>query len=137
MALIIPCHRVLAAGGKIGGFSAPGGSAAKIRMLESRAFVSSNRARHGSRLTTPRSSNGAGQPNNHEEGLTGRPSAAGSHDGLPDRQQQGVSPLIRGWPPGISPAAGRRKLRILSGQKPLAMNEIRPTLTAAEGHTGP
>ena len=32
--LIIPCHRVLAAGGKIGGFSAPGGSATKIRMLE-------------------------------------------------------------------------------------------------------
>jgi len=26
VALIIPCHRVLAAGGKIGGFSAPGGS---------------------------------------------------------------------------------------------------------------
>jgi methylated-DNA-[protein]-cysteine S-methyltransferase len=34
VALIIPCHRVLAAGGKIGGFSAPGGSAAKTRMLE-------------------------------------------------------------------------------------------------------
>lgn len=32
--LIIPCHRVLAAGGKIGGFSAPGGSNAKMRMLE-------------------------------------------------------------------------------------------------------
>jgi methylated-DNA-[protein]-cysteine S-methyltransferase len=32
--LIIPCHRVLAAGGKVGGFSAPGGSASKIRMLE-------------------------------------------------------------------------------------------------------
>jgi methylated-DNA-[protein]-cysteine S-methyltransferase len=32
--LIIPCHRVLAAGGRIGGFSAPGGSATKIRMLE-------------------------------------------------------------------------------------------------------
>jgi methylated-DNA-[protein]-cysteine S-methyltransferase len=31
--LIIPCHRVLAAGGKVGGFSAPGGAAAKIRML--------------------------------------------------------------------------------------------------------
>ncbi|HEX5079098.1 MAG TPA: methylated-DNA--[protein]-cysteine S-methyltransferase [Geminicoccaceae bacterium] len=31
--LIIPCHRVLAAGGKIGGFSAPGGSATKMRML--------------------------------------------------------------------------------------------------------
>jgi methylated-DNA-[protein]-cysteine S-methyltransferase len=33
VALIIPCHRVLAAGGKIGGFSAPGGSASKMRML--------------------------------------------------------------------------------------------------------
>jgi methylated-DNA-[protein]-cysteine S-methyltransferase len=33
VALIIPCHRVLAPGGKIGGFSAPGGSATKIRML--------------------------------------------------------------------------------------------------------
>ena len=32
--LIIPCHRVLAAGGKIGGFSAPGGAATKIHMLE-------------------------------------------------------------------------------------------------------
>lgn len=32
--LIIPCHRVLAAGGKIGGFSAPGGSVAKAHMLE-------------------------------------------------------------------------------------------------------
>jgi methylated-DNA-[protein]-cysteine S-methyltransferase len=34
VALIIPCHRVLAAGGKIGGFSAPGGSTTKMRMLE-------------------------------------------------------------------------------------------------------
>ncbi len=34
VALIIPCHRVLAAGGKIGGFSAPGGSTSKMRMLE-------------------------------------------------------------------------------------------------------
>lgn len=32
--LIIPCHRVLAAGGKIGGFSAPGGAASKRHMLE-------------------------------------------------------------------------------------------------------
>jgi methylated-DNA-[protein]-cysteine S-methyltransferase len=31
--LIIPCHRVLAAGGKVGGFSAPGGAATKIRMM--------------------------------------------------------------------------------------------------------
>lgn len=34
VALIVPCHRVLAAGGKIGGFSAPGGSISKARMLE-------------------------------------------------------------------------------------------------------
>jgi methylated-DNA-[protein]-cysteine S-methyltransferase len=34
VALIIPCHRVLAAGGKLGGFSAPGGAATKRRMLE-------------------------------------------------------------------------------------------------------
>jgi methylated-DNA-[protein]-cysteine S-methyltransferase len=33
VALFIPCHRVLAAGGKVGGFSAPGGSTAKLRML--------------------------------------------------------------------------------------------------------
>jgi methylated-DNA-[protein]-cysteine S-methyltransferase len=32
--LIIPCHRVLAAGGKPGGFSAPGGTATKLRMLK-------------------------------------------------------------------------------------------------------
>jgi methylated-DNA-[protein]-cysteine S-methyltransferase len=32
--LIVPCHRVLAAGGKVGGFSAPGGSTSKRRMLE-------------------------------------------------------------------------------------------------------
>jgi methylated-DNA-[protein]-cysteine S-methyltransferase len=31
--LIIPCHRVLAAGGKFGGFSAPGGVNSKLRML--------------------------------------------------------------------------------------------------------
>ncbi|MDI6027107.1 methylated-DNA--[protein]-cysteine S-methyltransferase [Corticibacterium sp. UT-5YL-CI-8] len=31
--LIIPCHRVLATGNRIGGFSAPGGSASKQRML--------------------------------------------------------------------------------------------------------
>jgi methylated-DNA-[protein]-cysteine S-methyltransferase len=31
--IIVPCHRVLAADGKMGGFSAPGGAAAKARML--------------------------------------------------------------------------------------------------------
>jgi methylated-DNA-[protein]-cysteine S-methyltransferase len=32
-AIIVPCHRVLAAGGKIGGFSAHGGLATKRRLL--------------------------------------------------------------------------------------------------------
>jgi len=31
--LIVPCHRVLAAGGKAGGFSANGGVATKLRLL--------------------------------------------------------------------------------------------------------
>jgi methylated-DNA-[protein]-cysteine S-methyltransferase len=31
--VIVPCHRVLAAGGKPGGFSAPGGVATKLRLL--------------------------------------------------------------------------------------------------------
>jgi O-6-methylguanine DNA methyltransferase len=31
--IVVPCHRVLAAGGKIGGFSAHGGIATKLRML--------------------------------------------------------------------------------------------------------
>ena len=31
---VVPCHRVLAAGGKPGGFSAGGGAATKLRMLE-------------------------------------------------------------------------------------------------------
>lgn len=37
--LIIPCHRVLAAGGKVGGFSAPGGAASKVRMLQLEGVV--------------------------------------------------------------------------------------------------
>jgi methylated-DNA-[protein]-cysteine S-methyltransferase len=32
-AIVVPCHRVLAAGGKAGGFSAQGGIATKLRML--------------------------------------------------------------------------------------------------------
>jgi methylated-DNA-[protein]-cysteine S-methyltransferase len=31
--IIVPCHRVLAAGGKLGGFSAPGGVTTKRRLL--------------------------------------------------------------------------------------------------------
>jgi methylated-DNA-[protein]-cysteine S-methyltransferase len=32
-AIVVPCHRVLAAGGRTGGFSAPGGVATKLRLL--------------------------------------------------------------------------------------------------------
>jgi O-6-methylguanine DNA methyltransferase len=32
-AIIVPCHRVLAAGGKVGGFSASGGITTKLRLL--------------------------------------------------------------------------------------------------------
>ena len=32
--IVVPCHRVLGAGGKVGGFSAPGGAKTKLRMLE-------------------------------------------------------------------------------------------------------
>jgi methylated-DNA-[protein]-cysteine S-methyltransferase len=39
--IVVPCHRVLAAGGKLGGFSARGGVATKQRLLEiERASVS-------------------------------------------------------------------------------------------------
>jgi methylated-DNA-[protein]-cysteine S-methyltransferase len=31
--IIVPCHRVVAAGGKVGGFSAPGGVVTKLRLL--------------------------------------------------------------------------------------------------------
>jgi len=31
--IVVPCHRVLAAGGKTGGFSAPGGVQTKLRLL--------------------------------------------------------------------------------------------------------
>jgi methylated-DNA-[protein]-cysteine S-methyltransferase len=31
--IIVPCHRVLAAGGKVGGFSAPGGVVTKLKLL--------------------------------------------------------------------------------------------------------
>jgi methylated-DNA-[protein]-cysteine S-methyltransferase len=36
--LIVPCHRVLAAGGHLGGFSAAGGRVTKLRLLELEGF---------------------------------------------------------------------------------------------------
>lgn len=32
--IVVPCHRVLAAGGRAGGFSAPGGTQTKLKLLE-------------------------------------------------------------------------------------------------------
>jgi len=40
-AIVVPCHRVLAAGGKIGGFSAPGGTDTKQKMLAIERALSS------------------------------------------------------------------------------------------------
>lgn len=31
--LVVPCHRIVAAGGRLGGFSAPGGATTKMRLL--------------------------------------------------------------------------------------------------------
>jgi len=43
--LIIPCHRVLAAGGRLGGFSAPGRTVAKERMLALEGVYPGNQPR--------------------------------------------------------------------------------------------
>ena len=32
--IVVPCHRVVGSGGKLGGFSAPGGARTKLRILE-------------------------------------------------------------------------------------------------------
>ena len=46
--IVVPCHRVVAAGGKAGGFSAPGGTATKLRML---AIEGARVGRPGARMT--------------------------------------------------------------------------------------
>lgn len=47
--LVIPCHRIVAAGGRLGGFSAPGGSVTKARLLaHERARVPSRDAAQAS-----------------------------------------------------------------------------------------
>jgi methylated-DNA-[protein]-cysteine S-methyltransferase len=56
--LIIPCHRVLAAGGKIGGFPRQAARPPSFACSSSRAFMSSGRDRY-SRPKARRSSNGA------------------------------------------------------------------------------
>lgn len=46
--IVVPCHRVVAAGGKAGGFSAPGGTATKLRLL---AIEGARVGRPGARMT--------------------------------------------------------------------------------------
>jgi methylated-DNA-[protein]-cysteine S-methyltransferase len=43
IAVVIPCHRVLAAGNKIGGYSAPGGKATKRKLLDMEGVVLGDR----------------------------------------------------------------------------------------------
>lgn len=48
-AIIVPCHRVIAANGKLGGFSARGGTSTKLRMLAiERAQLENAKPRNGS-----------------------------------------------------------------------------------------
>jgi methylated-DNA-[protein]-cysteine S-methyltransferase len=42
--VIVPCHRVLAAGGRMGGFTAPGGISVKLRMLRIEAHAADPQA---------------------------------------------------------------------------------------------
>lgn len=44
--LIVPCHRVIRADGKIGNFSAPGGSKTKKKMLELEKRIATKTRRH-------------------------------------------------------------------------------------------
>ena len=46
--LLVPCHRVLAAGNRLGGFSAPGGSETKRRMLALEGVVLDDAPRQAS-----------------------------------------------------------------------------------------
>lgn len=41
--IIVPCHRITAADGRAGGFSAPGGAATKLRLLEIEGALAADR----------------------------------------------------------------------------------------------
>jgi len=47
--LVVPCHRVVACGGKLGHYSAAGGRRMKLRLLESEAAAAARRAHAASR----------------------------------------------------------------------------------------
>lgn len=41
--IVVPCHRIVGAGGRSGGFSAPGGAGTKLRLLEIEGALSAER----------------------------------------------------------------------------------------------
>lgn len=51
--IIVPCHRVLAAGGRSGGFSAPGGVGTKLRLLAIEGALPAAGARASGSLALP------------------------------------------------------------------------------------
>ncbi len=55
--LLIPCHRVVAANGRLGGFSAPGGSRTKTRLLQ----LEARRATGGSSASVVGGTSGTGR----------------------------------------------------------------------------
>jgi methylated-DNA-[protein]-cysteine S-methyltransferase len=66
-AIVVPCHRVLASGGRIGGFSATGGVSTKLRMLASEGVHPSDA------VSTPESASA--------NGVRGHAADAGSGEG--------------------------------------------------------
>ena len=56
--IVVPCHRVVAADGKLTGFSAPGGLATKRRMLELEGAPGYGQQR----LFDPETASGTGAP---------------------------------------------------------------------------
>lgn len=60
--IIVPCHRVTAAGGKLGGFSARGGSDTKLRLLEIEGAAAAVEARAAQEKAQARAAKKAGAP---------------------------------------------------------------------------
>ena len=52
-AVVVPCHRVLAAGGKVGGFSATGGVTTKLRLLSVESLHGEGRRARTAKATPP------------------------------------------------------------------------------------
>ncbi len=78
-AIVVPCHRVLAAGGKSGGFSAPGGVTTKLRMLA----IEGARAGTALLLFDPDAPPAAGRPVAAPPAAAGRSVAAPPAAGRP------------------------------------------------------